>query len=103
MLKAPAYIYMRQGNSALARISPLPTESRCRERYFLRMKKPLTLPSEREPAMFPVPRPTTGSVDDEDEPEDERDDENEAPVRETSDITEAPEEFNRDDEDRIDE
>jgi hypothetical protein len=66
------------------------------------MNKLLTLPSAREPTMFPVPRPTTGSVDDEDEPEDEHDDENEAPVRETSDITEAPEEFKRDDEDRSD-
>jgi hypothetical protein len=43
--------------------------------------------------------PTTGTVDDEDEPEDERPDENEAPIRETSDKTEAPEEFEVDDED----
>jgi hypothetical protein len=37
--------------------------------------------------------PTTGTVDDDDEPQDERPDENEAPIRETSDKTEAPEEF----------
>lgn len=43
--------------------------------------------------------PTTGTVDDEDDRDDERPDENEAPVRETSDKTEAPEEFERDDED----
>lgn len=45
-----------------------------------------------------VPR-TTGTVDDDDEPQDERPDENEAPIRETSDKTEAPEEFELDDED----
>ena len=43
--------------------------------------------------------PTTGTVDDDDQPEDERADENEAPVRETKDSTEAPEEFEADDED----
>jgi hypothetical protein len=37
-------------------------------------------------------------VDDDDEPED-RPDENEAPIREISDKTAAPEEFERDDED----
>jgi hypothetical protein len=42
---------------------------------------------------------TTGTVDDDDEPQDERPDENEAPIRETSDKTEAPEEFELDDED----
>ncbi len=42
---------------------------------------------------------TTGTVDDDDEPEDERPDENEAPIRETSDKTEAPEEFELDAED----
>jgi hypothetical protein len=42
---------------------------------------------------------TTGTVDDDDEPEDEQPDENEAPIRETSDKTEAPEEFELDDED----
>ena len=43
--------------------------------------------------------PTTGTADDDDEPEDEDEDENEAPVRETNDRTEAPEEFEKDDED----
>jgi hypothetical protein len=43
--------------------------------------------------------PSTGTVDDDDEPEDERDDENEAPIRESSEATEAPEEFEVDDED----
>lgn len=47
-----------------------------------------------------VPR-TTGTVDDDDEPEDERPDENEAPVRESSDKTEAPEEFELDDEEGL--
>jgi hypothetical protein len=42
---------------------------------------------------------STGTVDDDDEPEDESPDENEAPIRESSDKTEAPEEFERDDED----
>jgi hypothetical protein len=46
-----------------------------------------------------VAPPATGTVDDDDEPEDERADENAAPVRETSDKTEAPEEFELDDED----
>jgi hypothetical protein len=44
---------------------------------------------------------TTGTVDDDDEPQDERSDENEAPVREISDKTEAPEEFELDDEDDL--
>ena len=44
---------------------------------------------------------TTGTVDDDDEPEDENPDENEAPIRETSDETEAPEEFEVDDEDDL--
>jgi hypothetical protein len=44
-------------------------------------------------------QPTTGTVDDDDDPSDEREDENEAPVREQSDSTEAPEEFEVDDED----
>jgi hypothetical protein len=44
--------------------------------------------------------PTTGAVDADDDPNDERDDENEAPVREVRDTTEAPEEFKVDDEDR---
>jgi hypothetical protein len=43
--------------------------------------------------------PSTGTIDDDDEPEDESEDENEAPIRETSDRTEAPEEFEKDDED----
>jgi hypothetical protein len=46
-----------------------------------------------------VQHPTTGTVDDDDDPSDEREDENEAPVRETRDNEEAPEEFEVDDED----
>ncbi len=42
--------------------------------------------------------PSSGTIDDEDNPGDERDDENEAPVRETDDRTEAPEEFEIDEE-----
>lgn len=42
-----------------------------------------------DPPEYSVPRPTTGTADDDDEPEDERADEN----------TEAPEEFEVDDED----
>jgi hypothetical protein len=44
---------------------------------------------------------TTGTVDDDDDPADERDDENEAPIREARDTTEAPEEFEVDDEDEV--
>jgi len=44
--------------------------------------------------------PSTGTIDDDDEPEDEHDGENEASGREKRDDTEAPEEFERDDEDR---
>jgi len=43
--------------------------------------------------------PSTGTIDDDDEPEDESEDENEAPIREVRDSTEAPEEFEKDDED----
>lgn len=44
---------------------------------------------------------TTGTVDDDDDPADERPDENEARVREASETTEAPEEFNVDEEDEL--
>jgi hypothetical protein len=46
--------------------------------------------------------PPTGTVDDDDDPADEQPDENEAPIRESSDKTEAPEEFELDDEDEND-
>jgi hypothetical protein len=42
---------------------------------------------------------TTGTVDDDDDPADESRNENEAPIRETNEATEAPEEFEVDDED----
>ena len=58
-------------------------------------ESPVHVPSE-----FPDERESTGTIDDDDEPEDEHDGENEASERETSDDTEAPEEFERDDEDR---
>jgi hypothetical protein len=45
--------------------------------------------------------PSTGTVDDDDDPADERADENEAPIREASETTEAPEEFKVDDEDDL--
>jgi hypothetical protein len=48
---------------------------------------------------FTAPHPTTGTEDDDDEPEDEHPGENEASERETNDATEAPEEFETDDED----
>jgi hypothetical protein len=50
---------------------------------------------------FEVPPRTTGTIDDDDEPEDESAEENEAPIRETSDRTELPEEFELDDEDSL--
>jgi hypothetical protein len=58
---------------------------------------PVTVPSD-----FPIPHPTTGTVDDDDAPADEQESENEAMVGETSDFTETPEEFERDDEDHED-
>ena len=51
------------------------------------------------PIDVPTP-PITGTVDDDDDPADERADENEAPVREKNDLIEANDEFYRDDEDR---
>jgi len=51
------------------------------------------------PSDFPIPHPTTGTVDDDDAPADEHESENEAMVREIDDSTEAPDEFERDDED----
>jgi hypothetical protein len=56
-----------------------------------------TLPSD-----FPIPPPTTGTVDDDDDPADERANENEAPVREKNENTDAAEEFQYNDEDRDD-
>jgi len=49
----------------------------------------------------PIEHPTTGTVDDGDDRDDERADENEAPVRETNENTEGPEEFEIDDEDEL--
>jgi hypothetical protein len=54
----------------------------------------------RVPPEFPPSEPTTGTPDDDDDPGDEHPGENEAPERETAETTEAPEEFERDDEDR---
>jgi hypothetical protein len=45
--------------------------------------------------------PATGTQDDDDDPNDEYAGENEAPVRETDENTEAPEEFEVDDEDEL--
>jgi hypothetical protein len=47
----------------------------------------------------PVSPPTTGTIDDEDDPADERADENEAPVREKNDKIKASQEFQHDDDD----
>jgi hypothetical protein len=58
--------------------------------------------SEILPTDFPVLLSTTGTVDDDDDPADERADENEVPVREKDENVEATEEFQRDDEDRDD-
>lgn len=44
---------------------------------------------------------TTGTVDDDDDPADENPNENEASIRETNEATEAPEEFEVDDEDEL--
>jgi hypothetical protein len=45
-----------------------------------------------------VPAPTTGTEDDDDDREDEHEGENEAPIREINEQTEAPDEFEVDDE-----
>jgi hypothetical protein len=45
--------------------------------------------------------PSSGTADDDDDRDDEHDEENEAPTREISDRTEAPEEFEIDDEDEL--
>ena len=60
------------------------------------------IPAVPLPGEFPDPRPSTGIIYDDDAPEDEHDGENEAPSRTVSDNTEAPEEFERDEEDRTD-
>jgi hypothetical protein len=52
-----------------------------------------------DPYPIEMERPATGTVDDEDDRDDERADENEAPIRETNEKTETPEEFETDDED----
>jgi hypothetical protein len=54
----------------------------------------------RVPPEFPAAQPTTGTEDDDDNPGDEHEGENEASERETNERTEAPEEFEYDDEDR---
>jgi hypothetical protein len=45
--------------------------------------------------------PTTGTLDDDDARDDESASENEAPVRETNELTELPEEMEYDDEDDL--
>jgi hypothetical protein len=49
----------------------------------------------------PFEHPTTGTIDDDDDRDDEHSNENEASVREKSDRTESPEEFETDDEDAL--
>jgi len=58
---------------------------------------PVTVPED-----FPTPRPSTGTVDDDDEPEDEHESDNEACEGKHRDDTELPEELEHDDEDRTD-
>jgi hypothetical protein len=48
-----------------------------------------------------APFPTTGTPDDDDDRDDEHEGENEAPIGELDDQTEAPEEFEVDDEDEL--
>ena len=45
--------------------------------------------------------PTSGTVDDDDDRDDEHEGENEAPIREVDENTETPEEFEVDDEDTM--
>jgi hypothetical protein len=47
------------------------------------------------------PAPTTGTEDDDDDRDDEHEGENEAPIREINEQTEAPDEFEVDDEDEL--
>jgi hypothetical protein len=54
-----------------------------------------------DPELLELLAHTTGTVDDDDDPGDESPNENEAPIRETDDATEAPEEFEVDDEDEL--
>jgi hypothetical protein len=53
-----------------------------------------------QPEAIP-PTPTTGTEDDYDDSDDEHEGENEAPIREADERTEAPEEFEVDDEDEL--
>jgi hypothetical protein len=56
------------------------------------------------PNIYPTPNtphPTTGTEDDNDDRDDAHESENEAPVREHDENTEAPEEFEIDDEDEL--
>jgi hypothetical protein len=50
-----------------------------------------------------IGQPSTGTKDDYDNRDDEHEGENEAPIREVDDKTEAPEEFEVDDEDEVEE
>jgi hypothetical protein len=84
------------------------TDGRPASRYPLAMRRPSQQEIDPEipegeqtlPSDFPVPPPSTGTVDDDDDPADERPDENEAPVREKNENTDAPEEFQYNEEDR---
>jgi hypothetical protein len=58
--------------------------------------------AEKLPSDFPVSLLTTGTVDDDDDPAHERSGENEAPVREKNENTDAAEEFQFNEEDRDD-
>jgi hypothetical protein len=56
--------------------------------------------TESIPSDFPIRLLTTGTIDDDDDPAHERSGENEAPVREKNENTDAAEEFQFNDEDR---
>ena len=62
---------------------------------------PETAPSRRLQGVIFAEHPSTGTDDDDDDPEDEHEGENEAPIREVDENTEAPEEFEVDDEDEL--
>jgi hypothetical protein len=61
----------------------------------------VSAPSSALEQLILAEHPTSGTQDDDDDRDDEHDSENEAPVRETDENTEAPEEFEIDDEDEL--
>ncbi len=73
----------------------------CRQQYLPEAARMVEAKYSHEDVCMNNERPATTTVDDDDDRDDEHAGENEAPVRETDELTETPEEMEIDDEDDL--